>query len=176
MPPRRPRCRRRKHGGIASRCCTVEALSELGLPERIDSSGFVCRSDTLHIDRRLTTPNHLRREPLRATTCFGRLTPGGWRASSNGASQQPTRRGERQVPAPWPTVALQSDFHLIGWVETWALTFQRPAKKSELLPAGRHTLPGLDDLALRASLVALVALKPGRPRMPAGASGHSWVP
>lgn len=60
-----------------------------------------------------------------------------------------------------------ADFALINQLKERALTFRRPAKKSELLRAGLHALTALSDTRLRAALDSLAPLKPGRPKNPA---------
>lgn len=57
-----------------------------------------------------------------------------------------------------------ADFDLIDTLKERALTFRRPAKKSELLRAGLHSLTALTDAQLRAALDSLAPLKPGRPK------------
>ena len=58
----------------------------------------------------------------------------------------------------------QQDFGLIAVLKDRALGFKRPAKKSELLRAGLHTLQQLTDTQLRGALDSLVPLKAGRPK------------
>ena len=56
------------------------------------------------------------------------------------------------------------DFALIGQLKDRMVAFRRPAKKSELLRAGLHTLMALPDAKLAAALDQLAPLKPGRPK------------
>jgi hypothetical protein len=58
----------------------------------------------------------------------------------------------------------QADYDLISILKTRALALRRPAKKSELLRAGLHTLQALADAQLHAALEALVPIKAGRPK------------
>jgi hypothetical protein len=58
----------------------------------------------------------------------------------------------------------QSDYALISILKTRALELRRPAKKSELLRAGLHTLQALADAQLQAALNALLPIKAGRPK------------
>jgi vancomycin resistance protein YoaR len=76
------------------------------------------------------------------------------------AARQPTKAKLVRDSFTMP----QSDFALIAGMKERALSFKRPAKKSELLRAGLHALSALNDAALRAALDALAPLKPGRPK------------
>ncbi len=58
----------------------------------------------------------------------------------------------------------QADFALIQLLKDRALESRRPAKKSELLRAGLHTLATLDAAQLVQALESLEPLKAGRPR------------
>lgn len=57
-----------------------------------------------------------------------------------------------------------TDYDLINILKDRALTFMRPAKKSELLRAGLHALAALPEAQLKSQLDALMPLKPGRPK------------
>ncbi len=57
-----------------------------------------------------------------------------------------------------------ADFELIHLLKERALSFRRPAKKSELLRAGLHALAALSGAQLRLALDSLAPLKPGRPK------------
>jgi hypothetical protein len=58
----------------------------------------------------------------------------------------------------------RADFALIDTLKERALSFKRPAKKSELLRAGLYALRALSSTQLKAALDALTPLKPGRPK------------
>lgn len=58
----------------------------------------------------------------------------------------------------------RADFALIDTLKERALSFKRPAKKSELLRAGLYALSALSNTQLKAALDALTPLKPGRPK------------
>jgi hypothetical protein len=97
------------------------------------------------------------------------------KSSTSPTAKATPARKTADVPTPGPQVAKaklirdsftmpQSDFALIAGMKERALSFKRPAKKSELLRAGLHVLTALNDTALRAALDALAPLKPGRPK------------
>jgi hypothetical protein len=58
----------------------------------------------------------------------------------------------------------QADYDLISILKTRAVALRRPAKKSELLRAGLHSLQALADAQLLAALEALMPIKAGRPK------------
>lgn len=75
-------------------------------------------------------------------------------ASSNG--KQKLVRDSFTMPS--------NDFGLIHTLKERAITFRRPAKKSELLRAGLHALAALNDAKLKSVLDGLAPLKSGRPK------------
>ena len=57
-----------------------------------------------------------------------------------------------------------ADFALIDQLKARAMSFKRPAKKSELLRAGLQALAALSDAKLKSVLDGLTPLKAGRPK------------
>ncbi len=77
-------------------------------------------------------------------------------ASHNGSGKQKLVRDSFTMPS--------NDFGLIHTLKERAITFRRPAKKSELLRAGLHALAALNDAKLKSVLDGLAPLKSGRPK------------
>ena len=57
----------------------------------------------------------------------------------------------------------KAEYDLLSALKARAIRLKQPAKKGELLRAGIKLLVGLSDTAFRAALVAIPALKTGRP-------------
>lgn len=87
-------------------------------------------------------------------------------ASNNGAgsSNSSTNSNGKQKLVRDSFTMPSNDFGLIHTLKERALTFRRPAKKSELLRAGLHALAALNDAKLKSVLDGLAPLKSGRPK------------
>ena len=115
------------------------------------------------------------KNPPVAKTAAPRKPGAAKRAGTVAASARPQATRPKAAPAAKPTKQKQKlvrdsfampagDFGLIHLLKERALTFRRPAKKSELLRAGLHALAALSDSQLRTALDGLAPLKPGRPK------------